>query len=225
MKGLDTVIGQIAPHQCISCGVEGSVMCRSCVAVAGEPIIPRCAGCRALSAGSKTCKSCRPWLHAYAIFVATNYEGIYEQLIREFKFNYKSQAAEPVAIMMGSVVTELPLDTVVCPLPTAPSRIRQRGFDHTRLLAHEFVRRNRSFSKSVLLGRHTNVRQLGASRSQRLQQMEEEFYVKDPSRVAGKTILLLDDVMTTGASVAAATNKLKKAGAKRVYVVVFAQKV
>jgi len=121
-------------------------------------------------------------------------------------------------------------DVVVCPLPTAPARIRQRGFDHSKLLAKGYINQiskrpeTTGWKLQYLLGRKTNVRQLGSSRKKRIEQIDQEFFVKRNVDVNGKTIILLDDVMTTGASLAAAAKTLKKAGSKRVYATVFAQK-
>jgi predicted amidophosphoribosyltransferase len=136
------------------------------------------------------------------------------------------QAVYPIAQIMTEVLEnkKLPKDLMLCPLPTAPSRIRQRGFDHTKLITNK-ISLNLDISNDSLLSRRTNVRQLGSTRSQRIAQMSQEFYVKSPEKIEGRTILLVDDVMTTGASLSSASTVLKQAGAKRVYAVVFAQKV
>ncbi len=76
-----------------------------------------------------------------------------------------------------------------------------------------------------LLGRRTNVRQVGSARAQRIQQMEREFYADPRHSVRGQTVLLIDDVMTTGASLSAAARVLRSNGAKRVYALVYAQKI
>jgi ComF family protein len=199
-------------------------LCDSCVQLAGDPVIPRCAGCHKLSDNYRTCTSCRSWLEPYAVIVTTNFDGIYERLIRAFKFDSKRQSAQPIAQMMTDL---LPLDyknMVICPLPTAPARIRQRGFDHTKLIA-KHISNNTDMKIGYYLGRKSNVRQLGSTRSQRLQQMEHEFFAKPNADVEGKSILLVDDVVTTGASLSAAAKTLKKAGASRVTAIVFAQKV
>jgi len=231
MFNLDNLVGIFAPNVCLGCGDEGRVLCKRCQRSAGEPPAPRCAGCKALSKNYKTCSACKHWLGIYAVYVSNEYEGIYERLIHAFKFDMKRSTAKPIAKLMVSVLPALASDIVICPLPTASSRIRQRGFDHIKLLTSQYIKHLpdenpwSSWKVSHLLGRRSNVRQLGASRSKRIAQMEEEFYAKDPRGVEGKTILLLDDVMTTGASMSAAAKTLKKAGAKRVYAVVYTQKV
>lgn len=226
MITVDAVMALIAPHTCISCGVEGSVLCKTCLLTAGEPIEPRCAGCHSLSPNYKTCESCIHWLKAYSVFVSTKYEGLYEQLLRSLKFDLMRQAVDPIAQIMTEVIENknLPVDLLLCPLPTAPSRIRQRGFDHTKLITNQIYKKT-GYKSKTLLNRKTNVRQLGSTRAQRIDQMTQEFYISNPENVEGRTILLVDDVMTTGASISSASAVLKKAGAKRVYAVVFAQKV
>jgi ComF family protein len=162
-------------------------------------------------------------LEPYAVIVTTNYEGIYEQLIKSLKFEVKRQSAQPIARLMVELLPAI-ADVVLCPLPTAPARIRSRGFDHTKLIA-KYLAEYSNLEQKIYLGRKSNVRQLGSTRSKRLEQMENEFFVKSGAELTGKSILLVDDVVTTGASLSAAAKVLKKAGAKRVTAIVFAQKL
>lgn len=225
MLTLDKMLGLLAPHTCLGCGVEGVILCDVCLSVAGEPIAPRCAGCKKLSKGWRTCASCRSWLKADAVVVVAPYDGIYEALIHAYKFDVKREAAVPMSRLIAEQLAYSDYSGfVITPLPTAPARVRMRGFDNGRLLAKS-VSRLLELPYTSLLQRQTNSRQLGASRAQRIRQMESELYVSHPDKVVGASILLVDDVMTTGASIAAAAKCLKVAGAKRVSAVVFAQKV
>jgi len=228
---IDRLISIIAPHMCIVCAAEGAVLCQNCLVTAGEPPAPRCVGCKKLSDDFKTCSSCRSWIDIYAVYVATNYEGVYERLLHEYKFNLRRQAVVPLAAIMNQITLSAHLNhVVIVPIPTAPARIRQRGFDHGLLLAREFakalqLKRGIKVTCKPLLSRRSNNRQLGSSRAQRIRQVHNEFYAKNSNDIIGKTIILTDDVTTTGASLAAAAKTLKNAGAKRVCAVVYAQKV
>ncbi len=224
MITLDSLVGVFAPHLCIVCGSEGSVMCSECLETAGEPIVPRCAGCHKLSDDYKTCSSCKSWLKADRVYVATVYEGIYEALIHSLKFDCKRQAAEPIAEIISETIGEISSETLICPLPTAPSRIRERGFDHTKLVAKN-LESILKLKNTKLLGRKSNVRQVGSTRAERLEQMDQEFYIVNLDLVKGKNILLIDDVVTTGASISGASKTLKQNGAKSVFALVFAQKI
>ncbi len=226
---LDKTIGLIAPNICIGCAREGYVLCPICLSSAGNPFPPRCAGCKKLSDNYRTCSSCKNWLEIYSVYVSTTYEGLYEQLVHDLKFNVKRQAVEPMAEIMTQVVPNISGDVIICPIPTASSRIRQRGFDHSKLLAKEYRKKleqkyNINWKVENILGRKSNVRQLGSSRQKRIEQMEQEFYIDTRLDLKRKTILIIDDVTTTSASISAAAKVLKQAGAKRIYATLFAQK-
>lgn len=233
MLRIDKIIGHIAPHMCIVCGRDGSVLCASCLETAGEPPAPRCVGCKQLSPGYKTCNSCRSWIDIYAVYVATEYAGTYEALAHEYKFKLKRQAVESIAAIMAQLPLTIAYEgerLAVVPVPTAPARIRQRGFDHGLLIAKRYgalLSRRAAISLPVepLLARRSNVRQLGSSRAQRIRQVHNEFYIKHNRNLHGMSIILTDDVTTTGASLAAAARTLKQAGVKRIYAVVYAQKM
>lgn len=221
---LDSVVGLIAPHQCLACGAEGSLLCDECLITAGDLMAPRCAGCYKLSEKSKTCKTCKKWLVVDSISVSTVYEGIYEKLLFAMKFDNKRQASVSIAKIMSEAGLDVAEDSILCPVPTAPARIRQRGFDHTSLIASE-LSKILDLKNYSLLSRNTNTRQFGATRANRLKQMENEFYLRPKSKVDGKNIVLIDDVMTTGATLSSCAKVLKKSGAKSVKALIFAQKV
>jgi predicted amidophosphoribosyltransferase len=103
MITLDRVFGLLAPHQCLACGFEGSLLCDRCMETAGESIVPRCVGCHKLSDSFSTCHTCKKWLIVERVAVSTAYEGIYEDLLFAMKFDSKRQATDSIArIMSGS---------------------------------------------------------------------------------------------------------------------------
>jgi ComF family protein len=113
-------------------------------------------------------------------------------------------------------------DVMVVPVPTATSRVRGRGYDQAKLLARELSRQARlPYLDCLVRSGHTH--QVGASRYQRLSQLEGAFRLKDSKKVRGTRILLIDDVMTTGATLETAAGLLKAGGAGQVAAMVFAQ--
>lgn len=117
----------------------------------------------------------------------------------------------------------LPPDVVICPAPTANKRVRARGYDQASLIARSLARK-RSLTYVELLRRTTSTRQVGANRLERAAQMQAAFTIMKPSMVNGASILLIDDVMTTGATLVAAASLLRDYGAKDVMAAVFAHK-
>jgi ComF family protein len=145
-------------------------------------------------------------------------------MIHELKFEVKRQTAQPIAQIMSELLQGISAETILCPIPTAPSRIRERGFDHTKLITTHLSEYS-GLEQKQFLGRKTNARQVGSSRSDRFKHMEQEFYTKNAEQLKGRNVLLVDDVFTTGATLSGASRVLKSAGAKSVSAIVFAQKV
>ena len=112
-----------------------------------------------------------------------------------------------------------PLVTFV---PTATRHRRQRGFDHAELLAKE-LSRIRGWHYARLLNRVSQVHQTGATRMQRKEQLKNVFVSQNNSLIKGAHILLIDDVVTTGATLDACSRALKESGAARVDAAVFAR--
>lgn len=182
---------------------------------------PKCAGCFMLSENFEVCKSCASWLPLKNIYITSNYDGINEVLLKEFKFSYKRQNAVAIAKMMAKSTDKIS-GFVLCPIPTAPSRIRMRGFDHAKLIAKRLSKET-GLHTDYVLKRKSNARQLGSSRKQRIEHMQNEFYVK--KGLDGQKVIIVDDVMTSGATLAAASRILKEAGASEVRAVIFARQV
>lgn len=215
---LDSLISLYAPRQCLGCQAEGSLLCRPCSD--SLTAAARCYHCRALSSAGRTCSSCRRRSGLYAVQVVAKYQDLGKELVGRLKFAGAKDAASVMATTMS--LLSLPKNAVIIPVPTATGRIRLRGYDQAALLAKQVARLTKSDYHPCLLriGQH---RQVGATRAERLAQMQQSFLVKNSKFVQGRRIVLIDDVMTTGATLESAAQILKLAGAKRVEAVVFAR--
>jgi ComF family protein len=198
MNLLDAVFAYLAPHECLGCSVQGKLLCKDCsLSLPGRPEVH-------LSCGG-------------SVFARTTYIGHAKSLVWKLKAGSARAAADEIA----SLLPPIKCDTVV-PVPTASSRVRQRGYDQAVLIAKAYAGRHR-LPCSKHLVRQSQTRQVGASRAQRLEQLGSAFRIVDKTKVAGRHILLVDDVMTTGATLEVAARLLMAAGAKSVHAVVFAQ--
>jgi ComF family protein len=163
------------------------------------------------------------------VWISTNFEDPAQKLVHLYKFGQLRAAAEPIAeLMSGTFAKSNPApaasDYIIVPVPTATSRVRQRGFDHSALLA-KLLARKLGFSCRPALGRLGQSRQLGSLRSQRLVQATDNYYVRLPRIVNGRNVLLVDDVATTGATLIGAARALRQSGARRVDALVFAKRL
>lgn len=220
---IERLLSLVAPHCCIVCDSEGSLLCAWCLPDSLTLVPERCYRCRAANAASQVCQKCRRQSPLRHVWVRTWYEDTARQLVYGFKFDRQQAAVAPLAQLTAEALPYLDRRTVVTHVPTASSRIRLRGYDHAQLLAKTLARRL-ELPYAPLLIRHGQVRQVGARRSQRLSQLQDAFRVIRPQTIAKAHILLVDDILTTGATVEAAGRMLKKAGARSVDAVVFAQK-
>ena len=213
------IISLAAPHQCLGCGREGTICCDGCQEASFIPMPSRCFRCRHLTEEFAACRSCHsPLRH---VWVATEYDGLARQLLHSYKFQRARAAASVLAQNIADALPYLSSDTVVTYIPTATKRIRMRGYDHAELVARAVANlKNMPFQR--LATRLTQSRQVGANRAVRMRQLDGAFALvgKVPKRV-----LVVDDVVTTGATLEAMAVLLRKAGVRDVSAAVFAQKL
>ncbi|HEX4774056.1 MAG TPA: phosphoribosyltransferase family protein [Candidatus Saccharimonadales bacterium] len=150
----------------------------------------------------------------------TPYRGVAKDLIWRLKSGGTQAAAQ---IMAGQMAKLIGPDSkaLIVPIPTATTRVRQRGYDQAKLLARALARHT-GLSYSNCLARHGQAHQVGAHRHERLQQLHGALRVKNLAAVRGSHIILIDDVTTTGATLETAASILKQAGAQTVEALTFA---
>jgi competence protein ComFC len=231
MAVLDKIIGWLAPPICVGCNAEGAAICLACSAAGIIPFGERCFNCSALSSSGRTCDRCRSYGFPRYVWITTDYSSLGKDLVQVHKFGHQRVAADPIAALMADTFLSFNADKdilmanyIVVPIPTASSRVRQRGFDHTVVLAG-FIGRKLNLETCSVLKRIGQSRQVGRTRKERFEQAARNYAVSKKDKIDGRNILLIDDVVTTGATLAAAAKSLRKAGAKRVDALVFAKRL
>jgi ComF family protein len=165
--------------------------------------------------------------------------GTYDNEMREMlhllKFGGQRRMAEHIlGERLASAVLKLEAcgkDLLVVPVPLFPARERQRGFNQARLLAEAAVKRLRKLRPEwrlrVLPGAMQRVRDTHAlftlNPSQRRRNLSGAFRIADKEVVRGREVLLIDDIMTTGATARECARVLKRAGAEKVWVATVAK--
>jgi ComF family protein len=219
MSPIEQLLKIIAPFSCVRCGVEGALLCARC-REALPTLPPRCYRCNRASASYRTCAACRPHSSLSQVWARTPYEDPAKQVIHRLKFERAQAAARDIAAAMAGM---LPADSceIITYVPTASSRVRLRGYDQAQLIAKELARLQ-SVPCASLLVRAASARQVGQGRAVRLEQMQHAFRAVHTNRFQKQRVLLVDDVITTGATCEAAAQALRQAGASTVSAAVFA---
>lgn len=165
------------------------------------------------------CLSCRtPYERAW---VVGERSGVLQRLIGLYKFERARAGFDPLADLLARSLPDLPVDVVVVPVPTVASHIRERGYDHMLLISKRFAKK-RNLKLERLLCRKTNTKQRQASSGKRNMQAKAAFGVRGVVS-PDKVYLVMDDVITTGATIKYATKALRGAGAKHVWVAAIAR--
>jgi ComF family protein len=163
------------------------------------------------------------------------YQGRLRQAIHALKYDRLYPAAHELGRMLaeaiGQLAPEAPREMLVIPVPLHRTKYSQRGFNQARLVATEALRFLReshpdwrlTLAASTLMRLRATRSQAGLSPRERRINLRGAFSVTDPTQVAGRNILLIDDILTTGATARAAAKTLVDAGAESVWVATLAR--
>jgi ComF family protein len=164
-----------------------------------------------------------------------SYQGRMKECVHALKYDRLHPAAKGLGKMLAEAIRQLaakaPEEMLVIPIPLHRSKHAQRGFNQARALAvHalESLRKSHpawrlSLASSTLMRLRATESQAGLTPHQRRLNLRGAFTVSDPAAVTGKHVLLIDDILTTGATVRSAAKALINAGACSVYVATLAR--
>jgi ComF family protein len=159
------------------------------------------------------------------VFVVGERTKTLKRLVGNYKYFSRRESAGAMAgLLSDTLPDELPKNLVIVPLPTIPGHVRERGFDHMKLVARQLSRLRGLSCDLGLLCRTDNVSQHSASSRQRQKQAAQAFRINSHRPISAR-ILLIDDIYTTGATTIMAAKLLKKHGAKEIWLGIVARQI
>ena len=210
---ITSLVSFFAPANCLVCGREGSLLCPGCPLP--EPRYGRCLFCHG-RAEAIACPDCLAANQLASVAAAARYAGPAEELVAKLKYQGDRSAAH---LMAARMLPLLPPDGVLVPIPATLEHIRQRGFDQAQLIARHLSRRS-GLPVSPVLARAGKHHQKGSDKATRHAAMSDALSATRP--IYG-SVILIDDVLTTGATMSAAAQLLIQAGAESVCGIAFSQ--
>ncbi len=223
----------LLPSQCAVCGNKGQILCPSCRARLPR-LAPRCPNCGQKSILGLFCLSCQKATEQYyfdGVMSLSTYENSgLKPALQVLKY----QGGQSIGVMLGKMLGRL-ISThwrqasadlkdstpIIIPLPLHPRRERERGYNQALLIAqgvslithwpiNHGLRRLSYQSPSA----HLNYQE---------RQQQTKFFIYRGSDLVGRNVILVDDIITTGATVQAASLALKQAGVKKLIIAVIAE--
>lgn len=218
---IDTLMSFIAPHYCSGCDRIGTLLCDNCKYDIANDADMVCLLCQKLCGQSGVCKSCQKvYEQAWVVGRRT---GVLQRVVGLYKFERMRSGYRTLGDLLLDKLPDLPKSIIIVPVPTVPSHMRERGYDHMALIS-KYVAKRRKLAYQPVLYRKTQTKQRQATAKQREMQAKTAFGVK--TRLDSKlTYLLMDDVVTTGSTIKYAAKALRSAGAKHIWVAVVARQM
>lgn len=185
------------------------------------PICQKC-GKPLVSNISVTCGDCladKPafkWVRSFGI-----YDGTLKKAINLFKYYGIKRLSKPLSEFMFKM--KIPAVDVVVPVPLSKKKLKQREFNHAALLAKYIsIYLGTRVTLDCLVKVKETMPQVGLSAKERGKNVRNAFLAKNNEFIKGKNILLVDDVLTTGATIRECSKSLKSAGAGEIYAITLA---
>ncbi|MCB9747561.1 MAG: ComF family protein [Candidatus Omnitrophica bacterium] len=222
----------VYPPHCILCKTNSSArlprhpLCPQCqhqISWNTPPFCPKCS--RHLGSAQRArCRDCQQTpMHFDFAWSACLYQDLLRTLIHKFKYEQKTYLRFFLTQLMIDFIHRHELDIaqfdLLVPIPLFPTRLRERGYNQSLLLTQQLSKTfNIPYADHHLIRVRPTETQTHLSRKERWTNIEHAFKIKAPWKVRGQSILIIDDLMTTGATASTAAQCLKQSGAKTVAV-------
>lgn len=213
------------PPTCGGCGKVGWRWCPECQARVPRINKPFCETCGIPTQGSTSCEKCKLNPPAYQMMRSwAVFDSPIQNALHAMKYRRNIGLGESIAIQMVDFVRSLnwPIEITI-PVPLGKKRLIERGYNQVALVARPLAFRLGLKYESDALQKVRETRsQVGLTVSQRHENVQNVYWA-DTNIVNGKSILIMDDVATTGSTISACTEALLSAGVREIYVLTIAR--
>lgn len=214
--GMKNILDIVFPRSCTICSKEGTYLCERCKKLFKRSL-PECYICRRLSNDFQSHSSCMRNYSLTSVFVCWEYNSLTSTILKRYKYSYVYDISESLGELFLDTVKDSPYlkllgKTLVTIVPISSSRMRERGFNQVFNLGKIFAHYcNFEFCDSLILKTEESGHQALADREERKSISSEYYSLNMNSNVDGyESITIIDDVVTTGATLESITKCLRK---------------
>lgn len=226
------ILDLIFPKFCVNCKKIGGYLCKNCEVGLWEEqqICPICARLSRYGLPHEYCHK------SYALDGLTGlwaYEGAARKIITRAKYHFYFDLLNELFLRAGDILDRpeytyfqrfLAEKPLIVPVPLHPKRLKERGFNQAEVIAKLVARYWKQDTRNLLVKTRDTGHQVGRTREDRIENINGAFELNRASRFMNHaSILLVDDVWTTGATLSECAKTLKKAGVKKVWGLVLAR--
>lgn len=219
------ILDFIFPRRCVSCNKIGRYFCIKCISQIKFIDRQICPVCSHHAIDGATHPRCRTRYSLDGLTSIFRYDGIIRRAVKSIKYRFVSDLSKEFISLIPSSFFQLIISnyqsSILIPIPLHISRFRFRGYNQAEVLSRIFSQRlNIPIQTDILKRIRKTIPQVEMkNREKRLKNMDGVFAVNNLTmkQLSNVTILLFDDVYTTGATLRSAANILKRAGAKKVW--------
>jgi ComF family protein len=219
-QAFQSILDIIFPPSCLGCKRGGSVLCSTCLAAIQPLTPPLCQRCGTPLIPWQRCSNCTGRLqNLHGLRVVSLYQEPLRSYIHALKYDGHTRLAQPLGTLLALAYQRYGLHAdLIIPVPLHTQRQRDRGYNQSQLLALACAEKLQLVCDPTLLTRvRATSAQVHLSPQERAKNVEQAFRCSQPHLVRNQRILLIDDVCTTGATLAACASPLRQAGAREVW--------
>lgn len=231
------VFDVLFPKYCLVCKKEGSYCCELCQ-LQLKPIYPTtCFGCHVITPFGEVCSNCQPLFSFDGVIISSDYEDeIIGSLIKQCKYRFVRELGQVMGWLVAEKVKTLLersrtssnfekdfFQGVVTTVPLSKRRLRQREFNQAEIIAQFFASYFSLSFEPTLLGRSHRKPQASLSEEVRKKNVKDSFFIQPLTQSFPRTVFVIDDVITTGATLEEAARVLKENGVEKVWGMIVAK--
>lgn len=215
------IIDLVFPKKCFGCDKVGKYFCEIC----NKNLLESkqiCIECMRPSVDGKTHFGCQKRYSLDGFVSVYKYQGAIKKSLIYLKYRFAFDVAEDLANLVlrhiEKVTFLFPIDAMIMPIPLYVSRENWRGFNQSAIVAKKIAKQMKwKYDDSILIRLTEHIPQAKLHKAERLKNVKDIYKVLQSERIFGKNIILIDDVVTTGATFREVGKLLKSRGAKTVW--------